>query len=33
VEHNLGIEVTSEYTGLTLDLFSVSSQRTEAENS
>jgi hypothetical protein len=33
VEHNLGIEVTSECTGLTLNLFFISSQRTGAENS
>jgi len=33
VEHNLGIEITSECTGLTLNLFFNSSQRTGAENS
>jgi hypothetical protein len=33
VKHNLGIEVTIECTGLTLNLFFISSQRTGAENS
>jgi hypothetical protein len=33
MEYNLGVEVTSECTGLTLKLFSISSQRTGAENS
>jgi len=33
VENNLGIEVTSECTSLTLNLFFISSQKTGAENS
>jgi hypothetical protein len=33
VKHNLGTEVTSECTGLTLNLFFIRSQRKEAENS
>lgn len=32
-EHNLGVKVTSECTGLTLKLFFISSQRTGAKNS
>jgi len=33
MEYNLGVKVTSECTGLTLQLFSISLQRRGAENS